>query len=120
MTLSRALGRAGDRDGAVAELHTAAGRAADGQAWGLRDEAVRDLRRLGARPAAAARRTPDDALSDRERQVAELVAAGRANKEVAAALFLSRKTVEHTLTRVYAKLGVRSRVELAATLARRG
>ena len=42
---------------------------------------------------------------------------GRSNKEVAAALFLSVKTVEVTLTRVYRKLGVRSRTELAARLA---
>jgi DNA-binding NarL/FixJ family response regulator len=48
--------------------------------------------------------------------VAELVAAGRSNKEVAAALFLSEKTIEHHLSRIYAKLEVRSRVELAARL----
>ena len=42
-----------------------------------------------------------------------LVAAGKANKEVAASLFLSEKTIEHHLSRIYAKLGVRSRVELA-------
>ena len=42
---------------------------------------------------------------------------GRSNKQVAAALFLSEKTIEHHLSRIYAKLGVRSRVELAARLA---
>jgi DNA-binding CsgD family transcriptional regulator len=42
---------------------------------------------------------------------------GRSNKQVAAAIFLSEKTIEHHLSRIYAKLGVRSRVELAARLA---
>ena len=44
----------------------------------------------------------------------QLVAEGRTNKEVAAALFISVRTVEANLTRIYAKLGVRSRTELAA------
>lgn len=52
-------------------------------------------------------------LTDGEARIAELVAAGRSNKEVAAALVVSVKTVEVTLTRVYQKLGVRSRAELA-------
>ena len=52
-------------------------------------------------------------LTPVERRVAELVAAGRTNREVATALFLSVRTVEGHLSRVYAKLGVRSRVELA-------
>jgi DNA-binding NarL/FixJ family response regulator len=48
-----------------------------------------------------------------ERRVAELVAQGLTNKEVAAALFLAVRTVEANVSRVYAKLGVRSRAELA-------
>jgi DNA-binding CsgD family transcriptional regulator len=55
-------------------------------------------------------------LTDTERRVAELVAAGRTNREVAEALFMSPRTVEAHLTRVYAKLGIHSRTELAATL----
>jgi DNA-binding CsgD family transcriptional regulator len=55
-------------------------------------------------------------LTEAERRTAALVAEGRSNKEVAAAQFVSVKTVEVTLTRVYRKLGVRSRAELAATL----
>jgi DNA-binding NarL/FixJ family response regulator len=57
-----------------------------------------------------------DDLTEAESRIAELVAAGRSNKEVAAALFLSVKTVEVTLTRVYGKVGVRSRAELAHRL----
>ncbi|TCC50395.1 LuxR family transcriptional regulator [Kribbella pittospori] len=53
------------------------------------------------------------ALTETERRVAELVGAGRSNQEAAAELFLSVKTVEANLTRVYRKLSVRSRTELA-------
>jgi DNA-binding NarL/FixJ family response regulator len=59
---------------------------------------------------------PRDALTLRELEVAELVAGGASNKKVAGALFLSEKTVEHHLSRIYAKLDVRSRVELARLL----
>jgi DNA-binding CsgD family transcriptional regulator len=55
-------------------------------------------------------------LSPAERRVAALVAEGRTNREVAAALFLSERTVESHLTRVYSKLHVRSRTELARAL----
>ena len=57
------------------------------------------------------------ALTPTEARVAELVASGRTNKEVAAALFLSVKTIESNLSRVYDKLKVRSRSELVAHLA---
>jgi len=59
------------------------------------------------------RRSRNDALTATEERVAALVARGRSNREVATELFLSVKTVEVTLTRVYAKLDVRSRTELA-------
>jgi DNA-binding NarL/FixJ family response regulator len=61
------------------------------------------------------RRAPTDGqLTAAETRIAKLVAAGRTNKDVAAELVLSVKTVEVTLTRVYDKLGLRSRTELAA------
>jgi DNA-binding CsgD family transcriptional regulator len=53
-------------------------------------------------------------LTPAERRVAALVAEGRTNREVAAALFLGERTVATHLTRIYAKLGVRSRTELAS------
>jgi len=62
----------------------------------------------------AGRRPANDELTAREREIGELVAGGLTNKEVAARLFVSVRTVEATLSRLYAKLGVRSRTELAA------
>jgi DNA-binding CsgD family transcriptional regulator len=56
-------------------------------------------------------------LTPTERRVAELVADGRTNKEVAAALFVALRTVEWNLSKVYTKLDVRSRTELARKLA---
>jgi DNA-binding CsgD family transcriptional regulator len=53
-------------------------------------------------------------------QVARMIAAGRNNAEAAAALFVSRKTVEAHLTRVYRKLQVRSRSELTAIVVAQG
>jgi DNA-binding NarL/FixJ family response regulator len=56
-------------------------------------------------------------LSGREREIAQLVARGASNPEIAAAVFLSRKTVERHLSNIYAKAGVRNRAELAALAA---
>jgi DNA-binding CsgD family transcriptional regulator len=58
-------------------------------------------------------RTRTDGLTAAERRVADLVAEGRTNREVAAALFLGERTVASHLTHIYAKLGLRSRTELA-------
>jgi DNA-binding CsgD family transcriptional regulator len=56
-------------------------------------------------------------LSETERRIVALVVAGHTNEEVAQRLFLSPKTVEWSLTKIYRKLLVRSRTELAAKLA---
>ena len=69
-----------------------------------------ELARIGGRAAGTGALTPT------ERRVAELVAEGRTNREVADLLFLSAKTVAAHLTSAYAKLGVRSRTELAHSL----
>ena len=74
-----------------------------------RDRARRELGRISGRAAG-----DRDALTSTERQIAELVATGKTNREVAAELFVTVRTVEASLTRVYRKLGVRSRGELAA------
>jgi predicted ATPase/class 3 adenylate cyclase/DNA-binding CsgD family transcriptional regulator len=59
-------------------------------------------------------------LTPTERDVARLVADGLANNEIAARLFISRRTVQTHLTHVYAKLGINSRVQLAQEVAGRG
>ncbi|HUK95749.1 MAG TPA: AAA family ATPase [Gaiellaceae bacterium] len=78
--------------------------------WAERARA--ELRRISGRAPAS-----DDELTEAERRVAELAAAGRTNKEIAAELFMGVSTVEAHLSRVYRKLGIRSRTELAAQLA---
>jgi DNA-binding CsgD family transcriptional regulator len=78
-------------------------------ARGWSERAAEELGRIGGR-------TRADGLTPSERRVAELVAAGRTNAEVAAELFLAERTVASHLTHIYAKLGVRSRTELARKL----
>ena len=57
-----------------------------------------------------------NALSNRERQIAALVATGASNKEIARELAISSKTVRNTLTRVFVKTNTRSRTELAVQI----
>lgn len=59
-------------------------------------------------------------LTDAEKRIVELVTEGHGNRDVAAALYVSVKTVEAVLTRIYRKLGVRSRVQLVASATRAG
>jgi DNA-binding CsgD family transcriptional regulator len=63
------------------------------------------------------RRAGGDDLTETEAQVADLAAAGRSNKEIAAALFMGVSTVEAHLSHVYRKLGIRSRAGLGTRLA---
>lgn len=67
-----------------------------------------ELMRIGGRRAASG-------LTEAEERVARLAAEGRTNREIADLLFLSVRTVESHLSRIYRKLGVRSRTELAAS-----
>ena len=89
----------------------------------LLDEAQRELVRCGAlgllpRVRAEMERLGDrsgtDGLTNTERKIADLVADGLTNVEVAAQLYVSARTVESHLTKIYRKLGVRSRSEMAA------
>jgi DNA-binding NarL/FixJ family response regulator len=77
--------------------------------WAERARA--ELRRISGRAA-----TPG-ALTPAEERVALLVAGGKTNREVASALFLSERTVEGHLSRIFGKLGIRHRTEIASVLA---
>jgi DNA-binding CsgD family transcriptional regulator len=77
-------------------------------AWAERTR--RELARIGLRPSAPAE------LTETERTVAALAAEGRTNREIAALAFMSPRTVEGVLARVYPKLGIGSRAELGRAL----
>jgi DNA-binding CsgD family transcriptional regulator len=79
-------------------------------AGGWAERAHAELGRVGGRGPGGGELTPN------ELRLAELVAEGRSNKEIAAALFVTPKTVGTTLSRLYAKLGVHSRTELIRRL----
>jgi DNA-binding CsgD family transcriptional regulator len=70
------------------------------------DRARAELARVKVAP------SRETSLTDSERRVAELAAAGKRNRDIAAALFVSPKTVEAHLARIYRKLGINSRAEL--------
>ena len=86
------------------------------------DAAARELRRLGQsiprRTRPTTRQSGLAALSRRENEIAAEVASGKTNREVAAALFLSEKTVGNHLTRIFEKLDVHSRAALASLVGR--
>lgn len=118
----RALTVAGERLEAIAVLRAAE---QDLDACGsvrVRDQMRRELRRLGARAEPRGPAGPDDsgvhALSKRELEIASLVTDRLTNREIAAALFLSDKTVESHMRNIFRKLGVSSRVEVARAVER--
>jgi DNA-binding NarL/FixJ family response regulator len=76
------------------------------------DRARTELQRVKVGPQQGA------VLSASEQQVAELAASGMTNREIAAALFISPKTVESNVARVYRKLGIHTRAELGQHMAR--
>ncbi len=80
------------------------------------NRAIDELRATGARPRRPALRGVDS-LSPQERRIAAMATEGLANREIAEALFLTRRTVEMHLTGVYRKLGVSGRRDLPAALA---
>lgn len=109
--------RSGDRRNARLELAEAVAQFRFLGAWSWVERTAAELRAAGGRTDAA---RPDlvEGLTQQEREVAHLVAAGASNREAAATLFLSVKTIERHLTNSYRKLGLRSRTELAAWLRR--
>lgn len=123
LELARALvdlGGACRRGGLIREarLHLRAGLDLAHELGGLAlaDQARDELITAGGRPRRDAIRGRD-ALTNSELRVAQLAASGQTNRQIAQALFVTRRTVETHLTSSYEKLGIRSRSELAATLA---
>jgi DNA-binding CsgD family transcriptional regulator len=112
LVLGRVRRRLGERRAAREALEEALAVFEDLGAPRWAERARGELERVPSR-----RRAATEALTPTEERVAALVAEGRTNKEVAQALFLTEKTVEANLTRIYRKLGVRSRTALAAQLA---
>lgn len=119
--LGRALAALEDRAAAVAELQRAHTDLAGFGALRYRDEAARELRKLGR----TVRHTGTDGggppiagLTNRELEVLESVAAGKTNKEIATQLFLSVRTVDRHLSRIFDKLGVSTRAAAASQFAR--
>ena len=113
--LGAALRRAGRRSEAREVLRVGLDVATRLGAVRLRDRARAEMAAAGGRLRREAVSGPD-ALTPSERRVCELAAAGRSNPEIAAELFLSRRTVEFHLRGAFRKLGVGSRDELAAAL----
>jgi DNA-binding NarL/FixJ family response regulator len=113
----RALSKSRDRDYAVAELQKAEDALAQCGATHLRDTVLKELRYLGVRRRSS---SPTEwglgSLTEREIQIGRLVAEGKTNKQIAAACFLSEKTIEAHLSHVFRKLGVSSRTEVAALI----
>jgi DNA-binding CsgD family transcriptional regulator len=114
-----------DRAAAAGHLSTAAAQAGEAGSVALQRAAEQRLRELGVRTwrrGAAGARTAEpsapsgNALSPREIEVARLVTEGASNPEIAAELFLSRKTVERHVSNALAKVGARNRTELAHRL----
>ena len=113
LAYGQVLRRAGHRRAASNQLRAARDRLAVLRARPYLERCERELIACGLSP--SKRRTFDPSrLTAQELAVARLVARGMSNRQVAAELFISIKTVQFHLTNIYAKLGVGSRVELAA------
>jgi DNA-binding NarL/FixJ family response regulator len=99
---------AGELAGVIRSVHAGEVYVAPALAWGM----LREMR--------SPRTSPYDELTDREREVLELVAEGLSNQEVGERLGLAEKTIKHYMTNILGKLQVRSRVEAALLVAREG
>jgi DNA-binding CsgD family transcriptional regulator len=114
--LAGALAAAGDRPGAQEELRRAKDLFAACGARLMYAGVVADQRRTGAGKPRTRTAGGAEQLTEREYEVAALVAAGYSNARVAAQLGVSPKTVQTHLSRVFAKLGVTSRAGLAGRI----
>ena len=113
LAYGQALRRGGQRRAAAAQLQAARDRFAALRAAPFLERCERELRGCGLTPGRRSDFDPGK-LTAQEQAVARLVAVGMSNRQVAAELFVSVKTVQFHLTHIYAKLGIGSRAELAA------
>ena len=118
MQAGRALAVTGDRGGAIAQFERAAEAFEACGASRRRDEAERELRRLGRTVYRRSGASGLVSLTARELEIARLVVDRQTNTQIAATLFLSKKTVETHLRNIFGKVGVSSRVELARAVER--
>jgi DNA-binding CsgD family transcriptional regulator/tetratricopeptide (TPR) repeat protein len=119
----RAFARAGEQDRAALELELAAAAFESFGSLRYRNQAERELRKLGRHIHRRTRPGTRDtrgitALTARELEIAWLVVDRKTNPEIAAELFLSKKTVETHLRNIFRKMNVASRVELARAVER--
>ncbi|NUT09599.1 MAG: AAA family ATPase [Nonomuraea sp.] len=111
MRAATVAARCGDREGAAARLRQARPLAAALRATPLIEEIEALARRVGA---PQAQETTSELLTPRELEVLRLVTQGRTNRDIAAELFISAKTVSVHVSNILAKLGVTTRGEAAA------
>ncbi len=120
-SMARVQAAEGDQAGAETTLWDAATVAEETGAATERAHIDQLLRQLGIRTwrRGARRRASGDlsGLSEREREIANLIAGGASNPDIAGTLFLSRKTVERHVSSILGKLEVKNRAQLAARMA---
>ncbi len=125
LVAGRARARMGDREGAVATLEKAYAGFRTAGASGFAAETASELRGLGVRarlprnPPDTRAMEPTDVLSARELEIAALVAEGMGNQDIARQLFLSPRTIESHLSRIFRKLDVHSRQEVGQAVKER-
>jgi DNA-binding NarL/FixJ family response regulator len=117
LALGEALAAAGRREDAREPLRAAIDRFERAGARPWADQGRRRLRAAGAVARAAVETAEGAELTPHEQRIAQLVSQGLTNRETAAALFVSTKTVEYHLRNVFRKLGLRRRAELARAMA---
>jgi DNA-binding CsgD family transcriptional regulator len=117
LALGETLLSAGRREEAREPLRAAIDRFERAGARPWAERARRGLRAAGAVARTMVETAPGAELTPHEQRIAQLVAQGLTNRETAAALFVSTKTVEHHLRNVFRKLGLRRRAELARAMA---
>lgn len=115
ISLGSALRRDNQRTEARPQLQRALDLARRGGASALHELARTELAATGARPRREALSGPES-LTASEQRIAVLAASGQSNREIAAALFITPKTVEYHLRNCYTKLNIQSRRELARAL----